>query len=408
MKESGESPKLELTDAASKTVFPILFAISFCHLLNDTIQSLLPAIYPILKNAFRLNFTQIGFITLGFQLTASILQPFVGLYSDKRPHPYSLVIGMIITMAGLIMLAFAPIYGLIIVSVCFIGMGSSIFHPEASRIAHLASGGKSGTAQSLFQLGGNSGGAMGPLLASFIIAPFGKIGVLWFTLLALLAIVIQLYIGRWYREHINEAKLNTKAVIIPKSNLPRSKIVLSLLILIVLIFSKYFYLASISSYYTFYLIHKFHISIAESQLFLFLFLISAAAGTMLGGPIGDKYGRKYVIWVSILGVAPFTLILPHVTLFWCAVLTVPIGIIISSAFSAILVYAQELFPGKVGLIAGLFFGLAFGMGGIGSAVMGIIADRKGIEYVFYICSFLPLIGIITGFLPSLEPNNMHL
>lgn len=398
--ETEITTKKPITDLAGGTIYPVLFAISFCHLLNDTMQSLVPAIYPILKQNYRLDFTQIGFITLGFQLSASFFQPFVGMYSDRNPKPFALVAGMVFTLAGLMALGLAPAFGWILLAVCLMGVGSSIFHPEASRIAHMASGGQRGLAQSVFQLGGNAGSSLGPLMASFIIVPLGQHGLFLFSLAALVAICIQYYLGLWYKEHRSKAARKAVTAPVVKATLSRAKVTGVVGILLVLIFSKYFYLASLSSYYTFYLIQKFHVSIAHSQLFLFLFLISTAAGTILGGPIGDRYGRKYVIWVSILGVAPFTLLLPHVSLFWTAVLTVPIGLILSSAFSAILVYAQELIPGRVGMVSGLFFGFAFGMGGIGSALMGILADHRGIEYVFMISAFLPLIGIIALFLPN--------
>lgn len=385
-----------------KTVFPILFALSFSHLLNDTIQSLIPAIYPIIKTSYHLSFSQIGLITLTFQLAASLLQPFVGLYTDKKPQPYSLAVGMGFTLIGLITLSQSSNFYTMLISVCLIGIGSSIFHPEASRMAHAASGGKRGLAQSVFQLGGNAGSSLGPLLAAWIIVPYGQISVIWFSIIALLAIVILSYVGNWYKGFVierNKNKVNVQSVV---NQFSRRKVIFAISILMLLIFSKYFYMASLTSYFTFYLIDKFHVSVQTSQIYLFIFLFSVAAGTLLGGPIGDKIGRKYVIWVSILGTAPFAMLLPHASLFWVGVLIVPIGMILASAFSAILVYAQELIPGKVGLVAGLFFGFAFGMGGIGSALLGKLADAKGIEYVFSICAFLPLIGLITGFLPNIE------
>ncbi|MHA4809905.1 MFS transporter [Flavitalea flava] len=388
-------------DLSGNTVFPILIAISFSHLLNDTIQSLIPSTYPILKNSLHLDFGQLGLITFCFQLTASLLQPFVGLYTDRKPQPYSLAAGMCFTLLGLVMLSQAATFPMVLVSVAFVGVGSSIFHPEASRMAYLASGGRRGMAQSLFQLGGNAGSSLGPLLAALIIAPFGQSRILWFSLAALLAIAVLIKTGGWYSRNLGQ---NLKKTGPAKDHipLPRNKVVLALVILLVLIFSKYFYMASMSSYYTFYLMDKFHVSVQSSQIYLFIFLFSVAAGTLLGGPIGDRIGRKYVIWFSILGVAPFTLLLPYANLFWTGVLTVFIGIILASAFSAILVYAQELVPGKVGMIAGLFFGLAFGMGGIGSAVLGRLADHTGIQYVFHLCAFLPLLGLLTGFLPDVE------
>ncbi|MGO4877501.1 MFS transporter [Pedobacter psychrotolerans] len=384
-----------------KTVFPILFALSFSHLLNDTIQSLIPAIYPVIKTSYRLSFSQIGLITLTFQMAASLLQPFVGLYTDKKPQPYSLAVGMGFTLIGLITLSQSAHFYTMLISVAFIGIGSSIFHPEASRMAHAASGGKRGLAQSVFQLGGNAGSSLGPLLAAWIIVPYGQFSVIWFSAIALLAIVILSYVGNWYKGFMIA---RSKKVVIQTevSRFSRNKVIFSVAILLLLIFSKYFYMASLTNYFTFYLINKFQVSVQTSQIYLFMFLFSVAAGTLLGGPIGDKVGRKYVIWASILGTAPFALLLPHANLFWIGVLIVPIGMILASAFSAILVYAQELIPGKVGLVAGLFFGFAFGMGGIGSALLGKLADSKGIAYVFSICAFLPLIGLLTGFLPNIE------
>ena len=387
----------------NQTVFPILFAISFSHMLNDLMQSVIPAVYPILKENYSLSFTQIGIITLVVQLTASILQPFVGLYTDKKPNPKSLVFGMMFTFSGLLCVAFASNFYYILASVSLIGMGSSIFHPEASRVAHLASGGKKGLAQSIFQVGGNFGGAIGPLLAALFILPFGQKFIGWFGILAILGMIVLTFVGKWYGQNLIR-KNNSKSAgqVIAQSPVSKKRVMISIGILLVLVFSKYFYMASMTSYFTFYLIDKFDVSVQQSQLYLFAFLASVAAGTILGGPLGDRYGRKMIIWVSILGAAPFTLLLPHVGLMMTIVLAVIIGLIISSAFSAILVYATELIPGKVGLVAGLFFGLAFGMGGIGSAVLGWIADKTSIEYVFQICAFLPLIGIITGFLPNIE------
>jgi FSR family fosmidomycin resistance protein-like MFS transporter len=388
---------------AEGTVLSILLSISFSHLLNDTLQSLIPSIYPLLKKTFSLSFTQVGLITSTFQLAASLLQPFVGSFTDKRPQPYSLAIGMTFTLTGLVFLSFAQSFAMTLVSVGLIGVGSSIFHPESSKIAYMASGGKHGLAQSIFQVGGNAGSAIGPLLAALIIVPYGRSHMLYFCILALVAIVVLSRVGAWAKKNLHLVK--RKAVASERDNdlhLSKKKVSVSIAILLVLIFSKYFYLASISSYYTFYLINKFHVSVRSSQLHLFIFLASAAVGTFLGGPLGDRYGRKYVIWFSILGVAPFTLMLPYASLFWTSVLTVFIGLILSSAFSAILVYAQELLPGKVGMVSGLFFGFAFGMGGIGSAVLGALADHTSIYFVFQICSFLPLIGLITGFLPNLK------
>ena len=386
---------------AQKTVYPILFAISFSHLLNDMMQSVIPAVYPLIKQSFHLSFSQIGLITLTFQLTASLLQPFVGFYTDRTPRPYSLAIGMGFTLVGLLSLSMASSFTAILVSVSLIGMGSSVFHPESSRVAHLASGGKKGLAQSIFQLGGNAGSAIGPLLAALVIVPYGQFYIIWFALAAVLGIIVLIQVGGWYKGHLI-LKAAGKTPVSTGPGLSRRRVMASLGILLVLIFSKYFYMASMTSYYTFYLINTFHLSVQQSQVHLFIFLASVAAGTVLGGPLGDRFGRKYIIWISILGVAPFTLLLPYANLFWTTTLSVFIGVILASAFSAILVYATELVPGKVGMIAGLFFGLAFGMGGLGSALLGKLADMTSITYVFKVCAFLPLIGIITGLLPDVE------
>jgi MFS transporter, FSR family, fosmidomycin resistance protein len=392
------------TRIRSGPIVTVLLAISFSHLLNDTIQAVIPAIYPLLKKSFELTFGQVGLITLTFQLTASVLQPLVGLYADARPAPYSLTIGMGFTLAGITLMSFAGTFPLVLLAAGLVGMGSSIFHPEASRVARLASGGKHGLAQSLFQVGGNAGTSFGPLLAAAIIVPRGQAYALWFTLAALAGIGVLFWVGGWYRQRLTEAGSLTKRTpgAVATTHRARGEVILGLAVLLVLIFSKYFYLASIMSYYTFFLIHKFHASVQVSQVFLFIFLFSVAAGTILGGPIGDRFGRKVVIWISILGAAPFALMLPHASLFWVGVLSVPIGVILASAFSAILVYAQELMPGRVGLVAGLFFGLAFGMAGIGSAVLGELADRSSIEFVFLICSYLPLLGALAFFLPEVE------
>lgn len=403
MKATSPITAIDPKQIAQQTVFPILFAISFSHLLNDTIQSLIPAIYPIVKDAYHLSFSQIGLITLMFQMAASLFQPFVGLYTDKKPQPYSLAIGMGFTLVGLITLSLSNGFYYMLLSVALIGTGSSIFHPEASRMAHAASGGRRGLAQSIFQLGGNAGSSIGPLLAAWIIVPYGQFSVIWFSIIALLAILILSWVGRWYKGYMINLKARAGSKInVMTNNFSRKRVVLAVIILLVLIFSKYFYMASLTSYFTFYLMDKFHVSVQTSQIYLFVFLFSVAAGTLIGGPVGDRFGRKYVIWFSILGTAPFALLLPHANLFWTGVLIVPIGVILASAFSAILVYAQELIPGKVGLVAGLFFGFAFGMGGIGSALLGKLADSTSINYVFHICAFLPLIGIITGFLPNIE------
>ena len=386
-----------------KTIYPILFAISFSHLLNDTIQSLIPSIYPILKSNYHLSFAKVGLITFTFQIAASILQPFVGSYTDKKPQPYSLAIGMAFTLIGLVILSMSNHFYVVIISVALIGIGSSIFHPESSRMAHAAAGDQPGLAQSIFQLGGNLGSSIGPLLAAWIIVPHGQISIVWFSLIALLAIFILTKVGNWYKNSvlIYLSKKKNKAPVWHPS-FSKRKVAFSVVILLVLIFSKYFYLASLTSYFTFYLINKFHVDIQTSQIYLFVFLFSVACGTMIGGPLGDRFGRKYVIWFSILGTAPFSILLPFANLFWTGILIVPIGLILSSAFSAILVYAQELIPGKIGLVSGLFFGFAFGMGGIGSALLGNLADKTSIIYVFHICAFLPLIGIITGLLPNID------
>jgi len=383
-------------------VLGVLTALSFSHLLNDAMQSLIPSLYPILKSALHLDFVHIGLITLANQLTASVLQPFVGLYTDRRPQPYSLAAGMTFTLAGLILLSFAGSLALVLVAVAFVGIGSSVFHPEASRIAHLASGGRLGFAQSLFQVGGNAGSALGPLLAALIVVARGQSSVMWFSLLALIGIAVLTGIGRWYRAHLTDKRKVAAVQQRGTQTLTRGRVIMSLAVLIALVFSKYFYLASMSSYYTFFLIGKFGLTVQSAQLHLFTFLFAVAAGTLLGGPVGDRIGRKSVIWASILGVAPFALALPYANLFWVGILTAIIGLILASAFSAILVYAQELVPGRVGMIAGLFFGLAFGLGGIGSAVLGALADHTSIAFVFQVCSYLPLIGLLTWLLPNLE------
>jgi len=384
-------------------VLAILLAISFSHLLNDTIQSLIPAIYPLLKASFHLSFVQIGLITLCFQMTASILQPCVGFYTDRRPRPFSLAWGMGLTLGGLTILAFAGSFGMVLLAAALVGMGSSIFHPESSRVAYLASGGRRGFAQSIFQVGGNAGSSLGPLLAALVVVPYGQKNVLWFALLALLGIAVLWGVGNWYHQGLTKPK-SAPSSTAGAAALPSRRVLFALLILGALIFSKYFYLASLTSYYTFYMMGKFHLSIQGAQFHLFLFLFAVAVGTILGGPIGDRFGRKLVIWVSILGVAPFSLALPYANIFWTGVLSIIIGLILASAFSAILVYAQELLPGRVGLISGLFFCVALGMAGIGSAVLGELADRTSIGYVFHLCSFLPLIGLLTAFLPSLDTS----
>jgi FSR family fosmidomycin resistance protein-like MFS transporter len=397
---SNTAQSASLPSSAPRTDYTILGAISFSHLLNDMIQSLILAIYPILKSGFQLSFAQVGLITLTYQVTASLLQPLVGMLTDRRPMPYSLPVGMGFTLCGLLLLASAPNFAVLLVAAALVGTGSSVFHPESSRVARLASGGQHGLAQSLFQVGGNTGSSLGPLLAAWIIVPHGRGSVAWFSLAALLAMVVLLQVGRWYRvHHVSRSKTVRHA---PREALARNKVIACLVVLGLLIFSKYFYLASISSYFTFYLIHTFGVSVQSAQMHLFVFLFAVAAGSLIGGPVGDRVGRKWVIWISILGVAPFTLALPHANLFWTSVLSVVIGLILSSAFSAILVYAQELIPGRVGMISGLFFGLAFGMGGIGAAVLGQVADARGIDYVYALCAYLPLIGVLAVFLPDLE------
>jgi FSR family fosmidomycin resistance protein-like MFS transporter len=383
------------------TLFAILIAISFSHLMNDVIQSLVPAIYPVLKSSFDLDFGQIGLITLAFQLTASLLQPFVGLFTDKRPSPYSLAIGMGFSLAGLLLLSAAPNFSVLILAAALIGVGSSVFHPEASRVARLASGGQHGLAQSIFQVGGTAGAAIGPLLAAFIVVPHGQHSLAWFSSVALIAMIVLTVIGQWYGRTIAAARAKPRAASLAVSPLSHRKVAVSIGILLVLVFSKYFYIASLSSYYTFYLIQKFQLSVQEAQVFLFLFLGAMALGTFLGGPIGDRIGRRYVIWGSILGVLPFTLALPYANLLMTGMLSVAIGLILSSAFAAILVYATELMPGKVGTVAGLFFGFAFGMGGLGAAVLGVLADHTSITFVYRICAFLPALGLFAYFLPRL-------
>src|ERR1700692_4420131 len=387
---------------ATQTRFNVLGAISFSHFLNDMMQSLIVAIYPLLKGEFHLSFVQIGVITLTYQICASVLQPVIGVYTDKHPQPYSLSLGMGFTLIGMVTLAFAPNYASVLAAAALIGAGSSIFHPESSRIARLASGGRHGLAQSIFQVGGNAGSAMGPLLAAWIIIPHGQSSLVWFTLAALLAIAVLTKVGAWYkRQHIDRSA-GSKSRPAVSSPVSARKLAWSIGILVVLIFSKYFYVASITSYYSFYLIEKFHVSVQSAQIYLFVFLFAMALGTLLGGPIGDRIGRKRVIWASILGAAPFTLLLPFVGLTWTCILSFVIGFVLSSAFSAIVVFAQELMPGKVGAVSGLFFGFAFGIGGIGAAVLGGLADRHGIEFVYRICAYLPLLGMVAAFLPDIE------
>lgn len=388
------------SSSADGTVMAILIAVSFSHFLNDVMQSLISSLYPMLKDDYKLDFWQIGLLTTTFQVTASLLQPVIGMYTDKKPLPFSLPIGMCLTLIGLLTLAFAHSYSMLLVGSAFVGLGSAIFHPESSRVARLASGGRFGLAQSLFQVGGNFGSALGPLLAAFIVVPLGQGGIAWFSIAAMVGIVVLIRVSVWYSRHIvSSAKRAAPTLFNP---LPRKKVISALVVLAILVCSKQAYTASLSSYYTFYVIERFGVSVQESQYLLFLFLGAAALGTFLGGPIGDRFGAKTVIWFSILGVLPFTLMLPYADLFWTKVLTVLIGLILASAFSAIVVFAQELVPGRVGLIAGIFFGFAFGIGGIAAAVLGVIADSHGIEYVFKLCSFLPMLGLLTIFLPNMK------
>jgi FSR family fosmidomycin resistance protein-like MFS transporter len=389
---------------AEMTSFAVLAGISVSHLLNDTVQALVPAIYPMLKESFALTFAQVGLLTLTLQVTASLLQPVVGLYTDRRPTPYSLVAGMAVSLVGLLLLSVAPTFGTVLVAAGLMGVGSAVFHPESSRVARMASGGRHGLAQSLFQVGGNVGSSIGPLLAAFLVVPHGQASIAWCSLLALAAMVVLWKIGGWYgqRRSVASGAAPHHAGVSIRPGLSVQRVGWSLAILAALIFSKYFYLAGLNSYYTFYLIEKFHVSVRTAQIDLFIFLGAVAAGTILGGPIGDRFGRKYVIWVSILGVLPFTLALPYANLFWTPILSIGIGLILASAFSAIVVYAQELVPGRVGLISGVFFGFAFGMGGLGAAVLGYLADRVGIELVYKMCGFLPLIGLLAAFLPDLD------
>ena len=388
---------------ASGTVMRILGAVAFVHLLNDLIQALLPSIYPMLKEQFHLSFTEVGLITLTFQCTASMLQPWIGLYTDRRPIPFLLPAAMCFTLAGVLMLSVVSSFPALLVASALIGVGSSAFHPEASRVARMASGGRFGFAQSLFQVGGNTGSALGPLLAAGIVVGRAQGNIAWFALFAVVAIAVLYRVSHWYKAHLQAFKRKAGAGSGPR--LSRRQVLGALGVLALLVFSKYIYMSSLTSYYTFYLMEKFALPVASTQLYLFLFLAAVAAGTFLGGPIGDRIGRKRVIWISILGAAPFTLALPYANLFWCAVLTVMIGFVISSAFSAIVVFAQELVPGNVGMISGIFFGLMFGISGISAAAMGKLADMAGINFVFQLCSFLPLLGILTILLPNLDERH---
>ena len=403
MSQTTSAPPANQAAPVPGAVLQVLLTLSAAHMINDILQALLPAIYPLLKDSYHLSFTQIGLISLTYQVTGSLLQPVVGFYTDRRPKPYSLPIGMTVTLIGLIVLSQANSFGLLCISAATVGIGSSIFHPEASRVARMASGGQHGFAQSLFQVGGNFGTSLGPLLAAAIIIPRGQGHILWFTGLALVGIIVLTRIGGWYQRNL--ARLVTKPRAAGAAELPRlssRQVSFALGILVVLIFSKYFYLISLTNYYTFYLMDKFAVSVQAAQIYLFIFLFAVAAGTIIGGPVGDRIGRKRVIWISILGVAPFSLALPHFGLLGTVILTVFIGLILASAFSAILVYAQELVTGNVGLIAGLFFGLAFGAAGIGSALLGRLADHTSIGYVFTVSAFFPLLGLLTAFLPEVE------
>jgi FSR family fosmidomycin resistance protein-like MFS transporter len=388
--------------AAEGAVFAVLLAISFSHMLNDMIQSLLPAIYPILKTTYDLDFSQIGMITLTFQLTASLLQPVVGIVTDRKPMPFSLPVGMGLTLIGLLLLSRAGSYPLLLLAAGMVGLGSSIFHPESSRVARMASGGRHGLAQSVFQVGGNAGTALGPLLAVYIVVPHGQGSIAWFSLAALLAAAVLGRVSIWYARTLAAMHGRRRGAMTNTTGLSKRQVAFSVAILVTLLFSKFFYLSSLNTFYTFYLIDKFHVSVQDAQVHLFVFLAAFACGVLIGGPVGDRIGRKYVIWVSILGVLPFTLALPYANLFWTGALTAIIGLVLASASSAILVYATELVPGRVGMIAGLFFGLAFGLGGLGAAVLGEVADRTSIYFVYKLCAFLPAIGLLTALLPNIE------
>lgn len=398
--EPQATPLFTPSSGQAQTAFPILVGLSFCHMLNDMMQSLIPAMYPMLKGNLGLDFGQVGLITLAFQLTASLLQPLVGLYTDRRPMPYSLVFGMGFTLIGLLMLSVASSFTAVVLAAAMVGLGSSVFHPESSRMARMASGGQHGLAQSLFQVGGNAGSAIGPLLAAFIVLPRGQGSIAWFSLTALLAMTVLGWVGHWYTGQRRGAAKARPVVAGPA--LSRRRIATSVAILLALMFSKFFYMSSMNTYYTFYLIHRFGADVQHAQTLLFVFLAAVAAGTIIGGPVGDRLGRRRVIWISILGVLPFTLALPYVNLFWTSVLTVPIGLTLASAFPAILVYAQELMPGKIGTVSGLFFGFAFGLGGVGAASLGQLADHTSVEFVFKVCAFLPVIGLLAVLLPDLE------
>lgn len=403
---ASEPPSKTARTSHREVVLPVLVALSVSHMLNDTMQSLLPAVYPILKDRYELTFAQVGLITFVFQVSASLLQPVVGFATDRHPQPYSLATGMVFTLFGLLLLSVANSFGLILIAAGLVGIGSSVFHPESSRVARLASGGRHGFAQSLFQVGGNAGTALGPLVAAFVVVPWGQGSIAFCSVAALLAMLLLFNVGKWYAARLSEVKARPVAQV-RHDGPSQTQVAIAIGVLLVLIFSKYFYLASLSSYYTFYLIERFGLSVPNAQLALFVFLGSVAAGTLAGGPVGDRIGFKSVIWISILGVLPFTLILPYANLPWTIVLTIPIGIILASAFSAIMVYAQELLPARVGTVAGLFFGFAFGMGGLGAALLGRLADKYGIYFVYQICAFLPLFGLLTVLLPDLRKVAKH-
>jgi FSR family fosmidomycin resistance protein-like MFS transporter len=387
--------------SASEAVFPVLISLGFCHLLNDLMQSLIPALYPMLKAQLHLDFAQVGLITLAFQLTASLLQPTIGIYTDRRPMPYSLATGMGATLIGLVLLSVANDYLYVLLAAALVGTGSAVFHPEASRVARMASGGRYGVAQSLFQVGGNLGGAIGPLLAAFIVLPRGQGAIAWFSLVALLAMLVLARVGLWYAAHLRPAGA-AKAAAPAARGIPRARVLFFVFLLMLLVFSKNVYTSSLTSFFTFYLIERFHLSVQAAQVQLFVFMAAIAVGTLVGGPVSDRIGRRPTIWISILGALPFTLLLPYASLFWTGVLTIAIGMLMASAFPAILVYAHELLPGRVGLVSGMFFGFAFGLGGLGAAAMGRIADASSIAFVYQLCSYLPAIGIVVWLLPDLE------
>ena len=391
---------------AQGATFPILLSLGFCHLLNDLMQSLLPALYPMLKAEFHLDYGQVGMITLAFMLTASLLQPTIGIYTDRKPQPYSLAIGMGGTLIGLVLLSIANNYTSVLLAAAFIGTGSAVFHPEASRVARLASGGRYGLAQSIFQVGGNLGGAIGPLLAAFIILPRGQGAIAWFSLAALLAMFVLTRVGMWYSARLHTARTAAKAAVAAAAPVAQGRVVLFVFLLMLLVFSKHVYTSSITTFFTFYLIDRFHIPVQAAQVQLFIFMAAIATGTLAGGHISDRIGRRPMIWISILGALPFTLMLPYANLFWTGVLTIIIGLTMASAFPAILVFAHELLPGRVGLVSGMFFGFSFGLGGLGAAAMGQLADAHGIAFVYHLTAWLPAIGLLVWFLPDLEKHRM--